>query len=105
MTEIKIPKGEVDSLPMRAIAACKHATTNWSSCFFSSLNRAMWLKRMNIFAQGVQLLVDNYDTRAHKVVLHYEGASVESATYLEIQLVAANDENDIIGCFAAKLKP
>lgn len=105
MTELKINKTQVPGLEVRLLSAIHRAKTKHSSsCMGEKLEQA-WLARLHVFEIGVRTLISLYAVKHHTFVVHYEGSSLEQASYVELQLCSSFNADEIVGLFAAQLEP
>lgn len=105
MTELKINKTQVPGLEVRLLSTIQRARTKHSSPSMGEKLERAWLARLRVFEVGVRTLISLYAVKQHTFVLHYEGSSLEQASYVELQLCSSFNTDEIVGLFAAQLEP
>lgn len=105
MKTIYIAKAMGNNLIDNAAKARDNAINQWRTSHYNKGSQHAWEIRINAFVDMARMLVVTMDQKAHKLLVHFEGDSLETATYAEIQLVEAKDEDEIIALTSARFKP
>ena len=96
MREIKVKIEQLDAVRAQLLLALEHARTESVKKILFDKRKASFIRKLAVFEKGLDVLLPNLIHRDYIVVVHYEGGCLMEATYVEVQLCLAHDENEVL---------